>query len=109
MSQVTVDFVRKVFIDGADYVYDVPLAGLYDWVPPVKEGGKYEYQVPPVLRHIFDVNHTDLTNQHVRMPDKFPDGIYKCTSGRGGSVGGWGVTVQNCVRPLSYSSNVTRN
>ena len=71
MSPITIEFIRKLFTDGADCVYDVPLTGLYDRVPPDKEWGKYEYQEPPVIRKLFDVNHTVLTNQHIRVPDKF--------------------------------------
>ena len=50
MSDTTVEFVRCVFTEGADYVGEVPLTGLYDQVPPDKEWGTYEYQEPPVLR-----------------------------------------------------------
>ena len=73
MSDTTVEFVRTVFTDGADYVGDVSLTGLYDQVPPDKEWGKYEYQEPPVLRKWHNVNKTFITSKHVRVPDKFTE------------------------------------
>jgi len=79
MSDTTVEFVRRVFTEGADYVGEVPLTGLYDQVPPDKEWGKYEYQEPPVLRKVYDVNKTVITSKHVRVPDKFTDKIYEFT------------------------------
>ena len=79
MSDTTVEFVRCVFTEGADYVGEVPLTGLYDLVPPDKEWGEYEYQEPPVLRKVYDVNKTVITSKHVRVPDKFTDKIYEFT------------------------------
>ena len=59
MSASTVEFVRTIFTEGADYGGQVSLTGLYDQVPPDKEWGKYEYQEPPVLRK--SVSYTHLT------------------------------------------------
>ena len=77
MSTTTVNFIHTTFTHGAEYVEDVDLTGLYPRVSHDKEYGKYEYQEPQVIRRIYDVRDTSITN--LRVPDKYTDKIYQYT------------------------------
>ena len=80
MSMETCHFIRTVFSKGADYVGpNVPLTGLYDKVKPGTELGKYEVIEPAVLKKVFDLPTTLVTNKHVRVPDSFVNEIYQET------------------------------
>ena len=68
-----------MFTEGAEYIDDVDLTGLYPSVARDKEYGNYQYQAPPVLYKLFDVNKTVLTSEHVRVPGKYTDKIYQYT------------------------------
>ena len=58
MKQVTIEFIRKVFSEGAEYIEDVDISGLYSELPVEKQFGNYEYIEPPVLKKVWDVNQT---------------------------------------------------
>ena len=70
MKQVTIEFIRKVFTEGAEYIDDVDISGLYPELPVEKQFGNYEYIEPPVSKKVWDVYQTVSTNEHVRVPDK---------------------------------------
>ena len=79
MKETTIQCMQKVFAEGAEYITDVDITGLYERVPKEKEYGSYEFQAPIVLKKLYEVNTTLISDRQVRVPDKYTDKIYQYT------------------------------
>ena len=52
MKPQTIQFVRKAFTHGAEYIDEVDLTGLYSSVAKEKEYGNYEYRKSPRVEEV---------------------------------------------------------
>ena len=79
MKEATIHFLQKVFTEGAEYITEVDITGLYERVPKENQYGNYEFQAPVVLQKSYDVNTTLISDRQGRVPDKYTDKIYQYT------------------------------